>query len=409
MQLRPLALGMTLSAVACTGAMAQGAGQTLPAQGVTTQRDLGFGTQILVLYDNNSARTGKVVAQQRNLKAQEFTFTPTLTFRATQPIGQESLFVNGSFGYQFHEHNTVLNRETYVVNGGGAARLGLCQASIVGFIRASQADIQDLDPLTTKNLRSTSGEGVSLQCGRPSGFGANMSIQNTETKNSEPRLRISDADGQTITAGVGYRHPTLGTFGVSYVYDSSAFPNRIIPGRPIGDGYFNESFGITAQRSFGRASLSLVASRFNLKREFVPPGTSQKLKGQTYAIQGSYGLGSRINFQGGVSRSIQPSGRPGKLFDVAQSANVAVSYKLGSRFDIKLDQAYGKVTSNRDTLTPLIVITESRINSTTATLNYTQSSKISFGLTARYDERKTNLPQVNYSASSCGFRAGATF
>ena len=404
MQLRPLALGAILSALAASSAAAQGAPQATASQG-----DLGFGAQVLVLYDTNSARTGKSVASQRGLVQQEVTVTPTVTFNLSQPVGQQSLFLSGNAGYQLHQRNKALDRQTYVVNGGGVTSFGMCQASVSANFRAAQADIQDLDPLTTKNLRSSVGQGVSLQCGRPSGLGANVAVQRSETKNSEQRLRVGDSDTQSITGGVGYSHPTLGSIGVSYVYDTNTFPNRTIPGRPIGDGYFTESFGLTGQRSLGRLSVSLAASRFRLKREFAPVGTSQTLKGTTYGGQATLDLGTRISLSGGASRSIQPSGRPGKLYDISKSAKVGVSYQLGSRFDIKLDYAQATTNSNRDTSTPLLVITDARLSSTSASINFAQSSKLSLGLSVRYDDRQTNLPQFDYTATTVGFRAGTTF
>ena len=414
MQLRPLALGATLSAMAFSGALAQSsaAGGALAAPPSSSQRDLGFGAQVLVLYDNNAARTGKAIAAQRGLVPQDTSVTPTVTFRATQPIGQQVLYASGSYGYQFHQHNTVLDRETYIINGGGSAHLGLCQATLAGSYQAAIADIQDIDPLTTNNLRSSAMRGVSLQCGSKAGFGGNISVQRTETKNSEPRLRISDSDGQSISAGFGYSNPSLGTIGFSYVYDSSAFPNRIIPGRPIGDGYFSESLGLTAQHSFGRVSIDLAASRFNLKREFAPVGSSQKLKGTTYGGNIAYSLGSRISLTAGASRSIRPSGRPGKLFDVSTSKSVGVDYQLGSRFDIKVDYALAHTKSNQDTLntsTPLLIITNSRLSSTTAAINYNQSQRLTVGLTVRYDDRQTNLPQFDFIATTVGLRVGTTF
>lgn len=406
MRLRRLALGATLSVLSCSAAMAK-IGVVQPT---TSQRDLGFGAQVLVLYDSNSSRSGAAVARQRNLAASDVTVTPSLDFNLTQPVGQQSLYLNGSAGYQFHRKNKVLDRQNYVLDGGGSARLGVCQASAFGSYRASQADLMDLDPLTNKNLRSSKGLGTTLQCGLPTGLGFNMTVQRTENKNSEPRLKVSDSDTKNIAVGIGYQNAMLGTIGLSYSYDTNEFPNRMIPGRPIGDGYFSEAFGVTAQRNFGsKLSVDLAASRLKLKREFAPLGFPATLTGSNYAATVSYNLGTRISLGAGASRSIRPSGRPGKLYDIAESANLDIGYKLGSRFDVGLTQTYGRVTSNRDTLTPLLVITNSQLYSTSLNLTYSQSARFKLGINVRYDDRQTNLPQFDYSATSVGIRAGTSF
>ena len=170
------------------------------------------------------------------------------------------------------------------------------------------------------------------------------------------------------------------------------------------------TIGVSAQRSFGsRLSVNLAASRLKLKREFAPPGFALVLSGTTYGGGVSYNIGSRIAVSANANRSIRPSGRPGKLYDIAQGANVAVNYRLGSRFDIILDQSFNKVVSNQDTLTPLLVITSSRVKTTTATINYSQSSRLNIGLSLRHDDRQTNLPQFDYTSTTVGLRAGTTF
>ena len=411
MRLRPLALGAALSAMAFSGALAQSTSSGGGGSGgaASSQRDLGFGAQVLVSYTDNAARAGKSVAVLRGLVSEDVTVTPTLSFRATQPIGQQNLFASGSYGYQFHQHNKVLDRATVALNGGGSANFGRCQATLTGSYQASQADIEDLDPLTTSNKRSSTRQGVALQCGTPSGLGGNIAVQRGETKNSERRLRLNDSDSQSISVGVGYSNSTLGTVGVNYSYDSNAFPNLIIPGRPIGDGYFNESIGVSAQRSFGRVSVDLAASRFSLKREFAPAGASAKLNGATYGGSVSYDLGTRISLTAGGSRSIRPSGRPGKVYDISKSMNAGIQYKLGSRIELSLDHTLAKTASNRDSLTPLLVITDARLSSTSAAILFTQSQKLTIGMTVRYDDRQTNLPQFDYAATSVGLRVGTSF
>lgn len=405
MRLRPLALGATIGVVACSAAHAQ-----ISAPTASSQRDLGFGAQVSVLYDTNTARSNETVAAQRGLILEDTTITPTVNFNVSQPLGQNAVFLNSSAGYQFHDKNKKLDRQTYAVSGGGMARLGMCQATVFGTFNAAQADIADLDTLTTTNLRRSIGRGATLQCGRPTGFGGNVGVQKVMTHDSEQRLRTNDSDSSTISVGLGYTNPVLGTVGVNYAYNSNEFPNRIIPGRPIGDGFFSDSYGLTVQRDFGsRLSVSGAASRIELKREFAPPGASQKLKGTTYAAQADYAIGSRITVNVGASRSVRPSGRPGKLFDIAETANLNLGYKLGSRFDISLGHTYARTKSNQDTLTPVTVVTSSELNSTSASIGFATTGKISLNLDVRYDERVTNLPEFDYTATIVGVRAGAKF
>src|SRR3569623_642403 len=90
-----------------------------------------------------------------------------------------------------------------------------------------------------------------LQCGRPIGPGLQMSVQRDQAKSSATQRVEVDHDTRSASVGLSYTHPTLGTAAVGWNYAANQYPNRIIPGRPIGDGFFTYAYGFSYSRQFG--------------------------------------------------------------------------------------------------------------------------------------------------------------
>lgn len=404
MRLRPLSLG----AFFCVCAGSAAAAQEMPDVG--TERQIHGSLNVSAIYESNFARSSKALAAQRGIELEEYTLRPQANVNIVQPFGRQVVFLAGSTGYDFHRENPRLDRSRYDVQGGYVTSLGMCQLAAVESFRAAQSDLADIDSVTTKNEVRAIGTTVTAACGRPTGIGVSTSVSRVDTKNSAVVQRPADSTLETLAVQFGYSNATLGRLGLVYSYSSSEFPNRIIPGRPVGDGFWTESYGLSIERDLGsRLTLSAQAGRTRLKREFAPPGLPLEFTTTTYSGDASYQFGSRLLLRMHGERTVRPAARAGKLYDIATSGEVSGQYTLGSRYTVSLGYGVADIDSNVDTFSLQPVITSSRTHSGFGSIRYRQSEFASLALNVRYDERNTNLPDFNYNSTRVAISAEIGF
>lgn len=406
MRLQALALGVFIGAGACVPAVAFA--QTMPAIGA--KREWTVGARVAGYYDNNVPRSNKDFPQRRPLSREDFVVTPSLTVAVVQPFGRQSLFLNGDAGYTFYRRNSELDRRRATMTGGVASILGPCRQITYGTYDAGQSDLNQLDATTSSNLRETVTVSAGLQCARPLGPGASIMVQRADTKNSARVLRESDATTESAFASISYSRPSLGTFNVGAAYTNTEFPNRINPGRPVGDGFFSQVYNVGYSRAFSsRLSVNGSVGISHVKREFAPPGVSQTFNSTAYNADIVYGLGQRIDFEVRASRAVSPSQQVGKAYDLRTSAEALVRFDPSSRLSFSTGYSWQEVDSNVDTAAALLVVTNSKVDAIFGSVTFKPNNILSLTLDARYEEREANLPEFTYSATRVGVRAQANF
>lgn len=407
MRLGPLVLGTVLTASTGASAWAQQQPQ-VPA--VAGAREIKLGVRVSGYHETNIAKASAATAAARGVDRKDEYLRPLITGSVAQPLGQQVFFIQGGAGYDFYRRNSQLDRQRYDVTGGGAGRLGPCQSSAFGQARQQQSDLMDLDAGTTENRQRTTGVGVTMQCGRATGLQGGVILQQTQSKNSAATRRVSDADNRAVVATLSYVQPTLGTLSLIYNYSDSQFPNRIIPTRPVGDGFFTETFGVGLERDFStRLTVLANVARTELKREFAPPGLRQKFTATTYSAGVSYRPGDRIELAANARRDVRPSERTGKLYDISTVVDGLARYNFGTRFRVSVGHSYSDVNSNVDTSQNANVITSAKTHATTAAVQYRQSERASLIFDVRREDRKTNLPTFNYKNTRFGITAEYNF
>ena len=100
------AAGSLLGIGVCTSAMAQ----AMP--GAPVKREFHVEGTANLAYDSNSAHSSAALAAQRGIQLEDETFHPALNFTLVEPIGRQSIYVNGAAGYDFHRYNSRLNRRS---------------------------------------------------------------------------------------------------------------------------------------------------------------------------------------------------------------------------------------------------------------------------------------------------------
>jgi hypothetical protein len=405
MRLRLLAAGTAVTAVTAGSALAQ----QMPV--ITPKRTFDLGARVEALYDSNIARGSAALAALRGIEREDELLRPAVTANIVQPFGSQLLFVTGSAGYDFHRRNSELDRGRVDAVGGVAGTFGPCQPMLATSYKAAQSEFSDEDDITTRNLQKATAILGGVTCGRAIGPGIMVNAEREDVKNSATLRETSDHTDERFTTQLGYKNPTLGEAALLYSYANVEFPNRIIPGRPVGDGFWTAAYGVTYKRRFGsRIMLDGTAARTRVKREFAPAGAPLKFNSTTYGANIDYRLGSRLELQGHALREVKPSNRPGKVFDLATSGEVLAKYKLGTRYMVTLGHRIEDIDSNRDTsFVGRPTVTNSRTNSSYAGVQYRRSDKLSLSLDVRREERKTNLPDFNYTSMRVGLSASAGF
>lgn len=405
MRFQALALGAFVAAGLCAPHVARA--QTMPT--VEAKRDWQIGVRAEAYYDNNLSRSNKAIADTRDIVPEDYVVVPSATISLVQPFGRQAAFLKGDAGYTFHRYNTQMNRRRGKVNGGFAAVLGPCRQVTFGGYEAAQSDLANLDIGTSSNLRKTSIVGAGLQCARGVGPGGSVTVQRADVKNSAQSVRESDTTTESMSTSLVYARPSLGSFTAGFSYSNTEFPNRIIPGRPVGDGFFSQAYFLGYSRQFGsRLSVSGQGGISHVKREFAPAGVDQSFSAKNYALDVIYGFGERIDLELHAAQAITPSQQVGKTFDKQTSANASIRYQA-QRFTFSTGYSWQNIDSNVDTAASLLVVTNAEVNAVFGTVSFAPNDKMSLQLNVRYEDRQANLPQFTYTATRIGLSAQASF
>jgi hypothetical protein len=408
MRFRGLALGAAIGVGVCMADAA--AAQQMPAVEFG-KRDIKVGVRAAGVYDDNTSRSSKAVAAIRGLQLADYTFTPSGTITLIQPIGPGTVFVTGDGGYVFYKENKQLNSVRASVNGGVLTRLGICQQALTANYRASQNELANIDLGNVKNVQEATTIGAGLQCVTPAGLGGSTFVSRTETTNQASVRRESDTTVETLSLGAQYGRPSLGTLSLNFNFSGTQYPNRIIPQRPVGDGFFTQSYGVGYQRAFGpRLQVGLQAATTHVKREFAPPGVDTSFNTPTFAADVTYGFGPRITITANAARAVVPSQQLGKTYDKNTTYGLSGSFKAGRALSFRGGLQRQDIDSNFDTALLLgQVVTSQRTNSIFGSVTFAPRKLWSVSLDLRHEERKANLPDFNYTSNRVGVTTQASF
>ena len=408
MRLRGLALGVLIGAGACVSSAAV-AQEQMPT--VQAKRLLKFGARATGTYDSNVSRSSPAIATLRNLQLKDYLFTPGASLSYTQPFGRQVAYISADGGYTFYKRNTQLNSVRGSVNGGVLTTVGICKQAIVAGYRVAQNELSNIDVGKVNNLQEATNLGLGLQCATPQGLGGQVFAQRTDTFNSVKIRRDSDTTTEMLSTQLQYGRPSLGTFSLGFSYAGVEFPNRITPGRPVGDGFFTQGYSLGYQRQFGkRLSVTGTGARTFLKREFAPTGVDQSFSSNTYSLDATSGLGSRIDFSAHLARAITPSQQLGKTYDKSTQKALIANYRPGRTLSFSAGVSRQNIDSNLDTAVQIgPVVTSARTDSVFGSMTYSPNKTWSLVLNVRQEDRKANLPDFNYTSTRVGLTAQASF
>jgi hypothetical protein len=357
-------------------------------------------------YETNVVGGNAATATLRHLKPADVIFAPSLAVTAFRPIGQDSVFLTGSAGYDFYARNSILNRENIGLNGGANGQLGLCHGVLTGGYSRRQQSLDDVVGPDVQNTIEQSSVGVSASCGHQYGFAPTISLTQSWVNNSQ--FLTSNSNTLGGTAGLAYTGPALGTLTAYGLYQRTDFPSvlQTLESAQVANGYTTTGGGVKLQRVLGARIQGVVSVGYtDVKPDSVgTPGFG----GLTYGADVIFRVNSRVDLHGSFDREVLASTVQGSLYRIQSSSTVEATYKAGSRlkFKLGLSDQNGSLPGQR--LSGAQDLSNYETKSIYASAIYTVR-KVFISADVSNIERSANVDSLSYADTRAGVTLGAAF
>lgn len=375
-----------------------------------------------VSYDSNvTGQSGAIQSPQRLTRSDEI-FEPAINFNVVRPLGRETAYLQGSAGYNFYAHNSILNRENLDIRPGVLGQIGYCQVGVGGDYSRGQSDLNQLalDQTTgqpaivqVQNTVQVEQIAANANCGRSFGLAPTASASETWTQNSSLVQSYLNARTFSGSAGLAYRRPTFGSVSLFGAFSKTNYPNRAgFPGigaAGVSTSYQTVSGGVTYARAIGsRLQTNLSVSYTSVQS---PGGAARNFSGLTYSGAVDYLLSTRLRLNATASRATVPSVRLNSSYALEDLYSVNASYQLGRRISLNGGASYGHNAYN-GLLNPdprIIDITDEKLYTVTGNVDYQFARHLTLGLNVQHIQRDANLPGFTYPETRAGLTVRATF
>ena len=370
-------------------------------------RETDIDVGLVTTYETNVARSSAEVAAQRRIKPHDVNFRPTLNALISRPIGRETIFLSGAFGYDEYIRNHSLNSENIQFNAGALGRFAICQASLIGSYARQQRNLADLalaapggGPVSAgRDVVQDANVAFSTVCGRSTGFAPTISVSHAWSNNSLRALNTIDSESTNVSGGIAYRNAVLGSLTTFGQYSHTVYPNRPIPpglGQP-GRLYTFDTFGggVTYSRAIGsRLAGSASLSYTDLQSSAGTGGFS----GFTYAVDLDYRVTPRIDATVRFERATQPTNRLNSTFEVSELYLAQLNYKMGPRIIWSAGYSHSHNRYGGIVLLPVVNdLTQETTDSEFGTVQFQVNRRISTGIGLTHLSRAANFPGLSYS------------
>jgi hypothetical protein len=358
--------------------------------------------------DTNVAGSDAALAAARGVRPEDEIYSPNLSLNLAHQFGPQAVVLDGDVGYDFYQHNTVLNRERIDLQGGLDGQFGRCKAGLIGSTDRHQTYLQDIavvGPLVsnTQTLNAIKFDG---SCGGAIGLGPAISISQAWQSNGTATFRQFDYRQTTVTGSLVYRRPSFGQVSGFVQYDEAQYPNQLVPGPGgaalLGNHYNLYSGGVRFERNIG-ARLSATASGAYV---WLQPLEGPAFTGFSYSADAVYRLFGRTQLHLNAGRQARPALLNDASFEVDDTYGAELRYTVEQRLSLTLGASdeqhhFGGVIG-----IPLEVTNDHRqIVYSSAQLAFARRFYLQFD--ARYEERHANIVQLNYNSERVGLTLGA--
>ena len=188
-------------------------------------------------YDNNIFRANPLSSQV----VDDLIISPNLAVNVHRQLARNTLTLKAVFGYDFYKNHESIGREHIDVAANANVKIG-AHCEIAPSVEANWQKSEYGDTITPiPNMQKTFSYGADVMCQKPVGFFPKLGYSRSVARNSAA-FSESDLNYQTVTAGIGYQRPSLGSALLYYSRNYADRPSRA-------DQTRINQFGLTLSRS----------------------------------------------------------------------------------------------------------------------------------------------------------------
>lgn len=395
---------IVLGVCAAASALAQPA-----AAGVPTLDTPPVSVQFSATYYTNVSGSSDAVAALRGLNTEDVVYAPSINLNLVEPLGGATVFLSGYLGYDIHQRNTVLDRERINIQGGGNARLAVCDTTLSGIYARSQSDLTDLVVVAVNNTQETITAALDAVCSTGGRLTPSFGVAHTWSTNSAIQYLTQEYESTVANGALAYNAGSMGTFSLIGSFSRTDYPNRffLLPTGLKSDGYNMYSGGIRYQNDI-MPNLNLSASVSGTRLE-TDNNVGAGFDGITYDATLTLRASSRLNFTAGLSRQTKPSMYLNSSYSVAESYFAGFDYRISGRLKAAVNASYTKSDFSGGALLPGFNITDQNYKSVMGSLSYTISPTFSASLNGGYTQRDANVLGYSYSGAQVGLSLSKAF
>lgn len=369
-------------------------------------RSVKFGVQATVVHDSNVSRSDAATAALRGIVREDTIFSPAVTADVLLPLSRQSIYLQGSVGYDFHDKNTKLDTENLDLVGGLNLRFGPCQGQVGGTARYGQANLSTVTLVDSENAIESRSVGGTLACSRASGLGVMGTVNKTWSENSNAIVSGNDSETFDATIGVTYARPALGTLTVYTGYSDTDYPNRILPTQA--SGYETKTIGVSFERRISSRLQGVISYGYTTV-ETDSILSNSDFEGSTYSLDLIYRPTERLRTEFSVGRQVSPASSLGGLYSIDTTWRLTGAYDLGSRIALSLGTEFASTETEGSFALIAPVLSDSDSYAVFGAISFAQSERIKWALTARYEDRDANAPQYTYTRTVVSLSSGVMF
>lgn len=363
---------------------------------------------IEAVLDTNVAGSSAALAAARGLKLEDETYSPNLALNLVHQFGPQAVVVSGDIGYDFYQHNTVLNRERIDLQGGLDGRFGTCKTALLGAIDRHQSYLEDIavvGPLVrnTQTLTSIKFDG---SCGGPIGLGPAISVSQSWQSNSTATFQQFDYRQFTVTGSLVYQRPSFGQLSAFVQYDEAQYPNQLTPlpggASRIGNRYSLYSGGARFERNIGARISATVSGAY----VWLQPLEGNGFTGFSYSADLVYRIFGRTQLHLSAGRQARPALLNDASFELDDTYRAEAAYAMGERLNLTLGASDQRHRFGGVIGLPLEITNDHR-QTVYSSARFDFARRFYLELDARYEVRRANLVAFDYDSERVGVTLGA--
>jgi hypothetical protein len=351
----------------------------------------------ITVYDTDVSRSDAEIAHLRGLQQADVNTTPTLNVNLLRAIGEQSVFLRGSAGYDFYARNTVLDTDQVDMTGGADLRAGACQGVLSDQLTRHQNSLEQDIVAVKNNVLSVDTASLSADCTRTIGFTPTGTVSAAWSNDSNPQERSLEYQTITSRLGVAYQRPSLGRVSLFGQYVDTDYVNQPLPNDPSRrNGFKLYAAGVHYERNVGVKLNGSIDVSYTSMSENLPG--QQGFSGLNFAVLLNSQITGRLGASIQASRSTTPTLQLSSNYSVVDDYSVELDYALSERLRFAVGATEKHHSYPPDVSSTADVLTRQATTDVFARGTLDFADRFSLVLNVLHEDTNTNLPGFDYSS-----------